>query len=441
MLGILVFINIVVFISFVNITVSVEERVLIQRTNDIIQELDMSETRKNKKEVLKDNLATHTLIRVMLPNGKTDVEVSSDPELTKIIKGKFSKRPVTQRKKIQTPEGDEQVLITRQPITSNHKTVATLEMTERLIGLEARKDILIILLSVCTILAVLLSLLGGRWLSNTIIRPISNMIQTMEEIERSGVPKKIVVHVETKDELQKMASTFNRMIERLQGNLEKQKQFISDASHELKTPLTVIKSYASLLRRRGVDNREMTSEAVEAIYSEVTRIQKMTDTFLEMATIENEVQIDRKRFDLIALCEEIIKNLKQVYRRELILHYNENPVFIAADELKIKQVVIIFLDNALKYSTGKIEIFIEKAKGAAVIRIRDYGIGIPQEEIENIFERFYRVDKARSRATGGTGLGLSIAKNIINLHKGEIDVKSKEGEGTEIQIILPFFDD
>jgi signal transduction histidine kinase len=314
-----------------------------------------------------------------------------------------------------------------------------LEIGERLIGLETRKEILRGILVFCTILAALLSLLGGRWLANMIMRPISNMINTMEEIEKSGIPKTIAIQNKTKDELQIMGRTFNRMINRLQENLEKQKQFISDASHELKTPLTVIKSYANLLRRQGFQNKEIAEEAIQAIHLEATRIQKMTETFLELATLERESVLEIHEVNLVSLCQSILKQLKDVYKREIKLHYNEYPIVINADELKIKQVFIILLDNAMKYSNDKIEVFLEKNEQYAIIRIKDYGIGIPQEELETIFERFYRVDKARSRETGGSGLGLPIAKSILKLHKGEIKIKSNEGFGTEVELFLPIY--
>lgn len=150
---------------------------------------------------------------------------------------------------ISEENGEEEVLIVRVPINNNQ----SLEIGELLSGLETRKEMLRGILGFCTILGVLFSLLGGKWLANLIMRPISNMIKTMEEIEKSGVPKKIIMQNETRDELQTMASTFNRMIDRLQENMEKQSQFVSDASHELKTPLTVIKSYANLLRRHGLE--------------------------------------------------------------------------------------------------------------------------------------------------------------------------------------------
>lgn len=436
MLGILIVVNIVIFLSFMKITVSMEEKVLFQRAKDVIEELNMYGTGTNHREILKDNLTSHTLIRLILPDGTVEEQVTNDRHLT-VLQGSYSEKPEIKRKVIRFVQGEEQVLTARQPILSNKKVVGTLEISERLLGLEVRKDILIFILVVATILAALLSLLGGRWLANAIMRPIAGMIETMEKIERSGVPQKIPVPNDKKDELQKMAATFNRMIERLQDNLEKQKQFISDASHELKTPLTIIKSYASLLRRRGISNKGIAEEAISAIDSEATRIQKMTDTFLALATLENEAVIERTAVDLVALCHEIVKNFTNVYNRKITLQIKDDPITLVGDEQKIKQLLIIFLDNALKYSSDRIEMVLEKSEEWIVIDIKDYGIGIPAEDLENIFARFYRVDKARSRSTGGTGLGLAIAQNIVKLHKGQVKVKSKEGQGTEIELKFP----
>jgi two-component system, OmpR family, sensor histidine kinase ArlS len=268
------------------------------------------------------------------------------------------------------------------------------------------------------------------------MRPISNMIKTMEEIETSGVPKTLSIEKRENDELQTMAQTFNRMISRIQGNMAKQAQFVSDASHELKTPLTVIKSYANLLRRHGVENKEIADEAIQAIHSEATRIQKMTDTFLDLADLEKENVLEISQIDLVALSRSSIKQLQEVYHREISLHTDASRVIIPADELKIKQVIIILLDNAMKYSSDKIDVYIEKVGDLAVLRVKDYGIGIPKEEITNIFERFYRVDKARSRETGGTGLGLHIARSIMKLHLGEINIRSEEGKGTEVELVF-----
>ena len=432
MLFILILINIVVFILFMRTTVNMEEDMAFQKAGDIIKNIRADDTPNQIESELKDNLTEDSYIRILQPNGRILYEVTNEKELARKVKGKFVKTKESERRGLEIEDKEKQVLIVRVPMQDE-----SLEIGEELAGLESRKDILLWILGVSTILAVILSLLSGRWLSNIIMRPISNMINTMEDIERSGVPKKITIYNDTKDELQTLANTFNRMIDRLEENFEKQSQFVSDASHELKTPLTVIKSYANLLRRHGLEDKEMADEAIQAIHSEANRIQKMTETFLDVASLEKEIELELNVVNLVSLCQTILKQLKEVYKREIALHFEQSPILIMADELKIKQVIIILLDNAIKYSNDNIEVFLEKNEVSAIVQVRDYGIGIPQEEIENIFERFYRVDKARSRETGGSGLGLHIAKRIMKLHKGEINIKSKEGRGTVIELLLP----
>ena len=434
MLCILILINFVVFLLFMKTTVNMEEDMLFQKAGDIVKDYNTIQSFTSMKGELEDYLTEHSYIRIMDQKNKLIYEVTNDKLLSKKMKGQATLIKQTKTHLISTEHGEEEVLIVRVPFNNGNKT---LEIGERLRGLEARKEMLRAILIICTVLAALISLLGGRWLANMIMRPIANMIKTMEEIEKSGVPKTITVQNKTKDELQTLARTFNRMINRLLINMERQKQFVSDASHELKTPLTVIKSYANLLRRHGIENNEMAEEALKAIHSEATRIQKMTETFLELATLEKENVLEINEVNLVNLCKDILKQLKDVYKREITLHYEGIPIIIRADELKIKQVIIILLDNAIKYSNDRIEVFLKKDQHHAIIDIKDYGIGIPKEEIDNIFERFYRVDKARSRETGGSGLGLHIAKSIIKLHKGDIKIISKEGSGTNVELLLP----
>lgn len=437
MLCIMVLVNTVVYFSFMKFTINMEEAAQYQKAEDILKVIDSLDSSKESDEKLDDFLTPHSYIRIIHPNNKVIHELTNDSLLSKKIKGKYTETKQAQAHLISAENGEEQVLIVRVPIKNGNQITGSLEIGERLLGLETSKEILRAILGFCTLLAAVFSLLGGRWLANMIMRPISNMIKTMEEIEMSGVPKTITIQNKTKDELHTMARTFNRMIHRLQENMEKQKQFVSDASHELKTPLTIIMNYADFLRRHGLENQEMANEAINAINSEATRIQKMAQTLLDLATLENESFLEMNELNLVSLCQSVLNQIKPVYKREISLHYEEDPFITRADELKIKQVIIILLDNAMKYSKDRIDVFIEKDKQHAIIRVKDYGIGIPQDEINNIFERFYRVDKARSRETEGSGLGLNIAKSIMKLHKGEIKITSKEGVGTELVLFFP----
>jgi len=436
-LCVLIAVNAVVFFSFLKITVDMEDTALFQKAGQLIKKLKQDNTPSATKSQLTPYLTPHSFIRIIQPDGEIIQQVTNDTQLAANIKPQFAIEKGTTRSTIRLKNQEEQIAIVRVPINKDGQVMGTLEFGEKLTGLELGQDLLLSILAFCTILGAVLSLLGGRWLSNLIMRPISNMINTMEDIEQSGIPKKIVIQHETKDELQKLAVTFNRMIERLESNLEKQKQFISDASHELKTPLTVIKSYADLLLRRGTRNEEVAHDAIESIHSEATRIQRMTETFLDLADTESGNPLDTNPINVVALCENIRKQLKSAYKREIDLHSQEASITVIADELKLKQAIIILIDNAIKYSSEKIDVYLEEKEPFSVIRVKDYGIGIPESEIANIFERFYRVDKARSRETGGTGLGLSIAKNIMKQHHGEIKVVSTEGVGTEVELYLP----
>ncbi|PGZ93033.1 ATP-binding protein [Bacillus sp. AFS029533] len=430
---ILILINGLVFYLFMKTTVNMEEHVVSQKAHEILKKQDIPITLRMNEEALYPFMSNHSYIRIIDPNSKIVTEISNDKLLNR-IKPKFTRKEETRL----IPFSEHQNIVVRVPILQNQKVIGTLEIGELLVGLEGRKDMLLTIMAIVTLVSAILSMMAGRWLTRIIMNPITSMITTMEDIEKSGVPKKILIKNETKDELHKMASTFNRMISRLQENIEKQKQFVSDASHELKTPITVISSFANLLRRRGFKNEEMATEAIETIYSEANRMQDLTKTLLTLAESENLKNIEMDPVDLVALCNSTLVQLQSVYKREITLHAQKQKIFIKGNELKIKQVIIIFLDNAIKYSTEKIEVNISCTSEAAILQIKDYGIGIREEELDNIFERFYRVDKARSRGvSGGTGLGLSIAKNIINLHNGKINIKSVENEGTEVEVVFP----
>ncbi|MBP0726841.1 HAMP domain-containing histidine kinase [Bacillus sp. RG28] len=432
LLVILLLVNAIVFFFFMKTTVNMEENVLFQKAHELLDKNKIPKSLTLNQVTLQSYMSSHSFIRIVGPDSKIITEVNNYKLLDR-IQPKFTKHEESEL----LPFSEHQNLVVRVPIHLNHQVIGTLEIGELLTGLEGRKDLLLAIMATVTGISVILSLLAGRWLSNFIMNPIKSMISTMEDIEQSGVPKKILIQNETKDELQKMATTFNRMIEKLQENIDKQRQFISDASHELKTPLTVISSFANLLRRRGIKDEEIAKEAIESIYSEANRMQDLTKTLLNLAESEHLEGIEKQPINLVALCTTILNQLQKVYKREINLVEDGSTPFIKGNELKIKQVIIIFLDNAIKYSTDKIDVFVESNQGMAVLRIKDYGIGIREEELENIFERFYRVDKARSRETGGTGLGLSIAKNIVKLHNGEIKIQSKENVGTEIIISFP----
>jgi len=298
-------------------------------------------------------------------------------------------------------------------------------------------QVLLVALSVTSIGAIVFAIVGTYWFTSRLTGPIGQMVQTMREIDRSGVLHRLKMGREESVELQQLIRAFNQMIERIDRNIETQKQFVADASHELKTPLTVIGSYADMLKRWGRDNEAVRDEAVEAIVQETERLKKLTRSMLTLAEAEQDNWLQRSRFDVSALVKELAGVLGTTFQREIRVHAPSSNVSMYGDKDKIRQLLQILIDNAIKYSKEPIDVRIRLAKNSVKIEVTDYGIGVPESEIPFMFERFYRVDEARQRSTGGSGLGLSIAKKIVDLHEGTVEVFSKPGSGTTVAIQFP----
>ncbi|MBO9597741.1 MAG: HAMP domain-containing protein [Cohnella sp.] len=323
------------------------------------------------------------------------------------------------------------------PLFDKGHFIGTIEAARRLTVLDSYLQILVGALSVTSIGAVVFAIFGTLWFTSRLTGPIGQMVQTMREIDRSG--KLQVVKLSGREEsveLQQLVRAFNQMIERLDRTIEHQKHFVADASHELKTPLTVISSYADMLKRWGRDNAEVRDEAIEAISKETQRLQNLIRSMLTLAEAEQDAWLKMDRFDVYGVIRELSETLGTTFHREIRVHSDGN-VKMRGDKDKIRQLLLILIDNAIKYSKEPIDVRVRSAKSAVKIEVTDYGIGVPEHEIPYLFERFYRVDNARRRTTGGSGLGLSIAKKIIDMHEGKVDVYSKPGNGTTISIQLP----
>ncbi|MFZ5968294.1 MAG: ATP-binding protein [Bacillota bacterium] len=221
------------------------------------------------------------------------------------------------------------------------------------------------------------------------------------------------------------------------------KDFVANVSHELKTPLTSIKSYAETLLSGALDDRQLSESFLSVINTEADRMTRLVRDLLQLTSLDSkQVKWKKSEIDLVYLIENaVVKvDLTAKNKQQRIKFVSQEPTLIGTmDEDRIEQVLLNILSNAIKYTPegGEIKIFLTQQEEQAIIKIIDNGMGIPKEDIPRLFERFYRVDKARSREMGGTGLGLSIAKQIIEAHDGSIDISSEFGEGTEVKIILP----
>ncbi|GIN21285.1 MAG TPA: sensor histidine kinase [Bacillus bacterium] len=319
------------------------------------------------------------------------------------------------------------------PTIGGDGEVAELQLTQSLVSTADNLTILRFVLIAITIIASIPVLLSARLLSNFIVSPITSLIKTMKEIQESGHYKRIELPKQSKDELHQLGQTFNKMISQLEMNYEKQEQFVSNASHELKTPLTVIEAYADLLKRRGKEAPELFDESVGAIHLESQRMKELIEQLLLLARHDEQWQADMKEIQLNSFIEESIRSFGTAFGREISLNAEEH-VKVKTDPQKLKQIFYILMDNAQKYSDAPISVNIRVEDKKALIEVVDKGIGIPKEELTKIFDRFYRVDESRSRKSGGFGLGLSLAKELAHIIDAEINIDSIEGSGTTAQI-------
>lgn len=246
------------------------------------------------------------------------------------------------------------------------------------------------------------------------------------------------------DELMEFALTFNRMMDRIEKAYEKQNQFVSDASHELRTPIAVIQGYAGMLERWGKDDRAILEESIAAIKKEAANMQDLVEKLLFIARNDRDsLLLVKESFSISDMMEELVRETKMLNTGHTIKSFITPGITMYGDSARIKQALRIFADNALKFTPheGTVTFSLEQEAGYAVAVVDDTGIGIPEKDLPRIFDRFYRVDSARVRNSGGHGLGLSIARIIILRHGGRIKVASREGEGTRFSIYLPLGND
>ncbi|USK59431.1 sensor histidine kinase [Peribacillus asahii] len=325
----------------------------------------------------------------------------------------------------------EYVLTYRLPVKNKGQQQGVIEVSQPIESVIDHLVMLTVVLLAMSLFVIFISIFASKRLATLILKPVSIMSRTMVEIEQSGQFKKIPLPDKAKDELEQMGAAFNRMMARLEQNYYHQQQFLSDASHELKTPITVIESYASLLKRWGKEEADIQEEAVEAIHHEALRMKELTQNLLQVASKNN---LSIEKVEIVSLCRQVARNFSQTSNRIVQVIAKPEEVTYETDANRFEQVLIILVDNALKYSETDVTVSIEVAEEVLMIRVQDQGVGIPKQDIPHVFERFYRVDPSRTRSTGGSGLGLSIAKSIVDSLGGRIAIESEVGVGTTVNI-------
>ncbi|MBP2658081.1 MAG: integral rane sensor signal transduction histidine kinase [Firmicutes bacterium] len=299
---------------------------------------------------------------------------------------------------------------------------------------------LIVNFFITNMIGLIIAIISGIFISNRVLRPIRNITETAKEIAIKNLEKRITL-TDSNDELNELAKTFNHMLNRIQMDFEKQQRFVSDASHELRTPITVINGYAEMLDSWGKQDPSALQEGIEAIKSEASNMYGLIEKLLFLARADQYRQILKKApLNTEHLIEEIYQETCIIAPNHKIILTQNDPAIICADSASIKQILRIFIENSIKYTLADGEIIIgaRKVENYFEVTVKDTGIGIPIEDQPSVFNRFYRVDKSRSKFTGGSGLGLSIASWIAEQHNSTIHLNSKLGEGTTITVRIPF---
>ncbi len=289
--------------------------------------------------------------------------------------------------------------------------------------------------------ALTISVGGGWWLAYQSLKPVDEITRAVQEITAQNLDRRIPER-SVNDEIGRLTSTFNQMITRLRNSFDQIRQFSADASHELRTPLTIMRGEVELALRYPKEPDEYRRVLVSNL-EEVLRLSAIVDNLLtlskaEFGRFEVLKEEDVALHDLVAELYDDCQMLAT--KKNIVIELAKNEkLTVRGDRIKLRQLLMNLVDNAIKYTPeqGRIVLTSVRENGFAKIHVKDSGIGIPKEDLQKIFDRFYRVDKARTRELGGSGLGLSIAKWIAELHNGRIEVESEPSKGSVFTVILP----
>lgn len=372
---------------------------------------------------------------VLYASGKPK-DLSFDPSsLPAVIqhgeKDSVRKQPLADGKKL---------LIASLPFVTRNRARFLIEAGAPLepIQLVLNRLLLGLLLGLPVVLAVAIA--GGHLLVTRALAPVETIGRSAEQITLHHLTERLPV-ARTGDELERLSIALNNMITRLEAAFQQNRRFMADASHELRTPLTIIRGeLEGIMRQPGVSS-DLT-DTVGNVLEEVERLARIVESLFALAKLQaGEAQARWDRFDLARLAAGTAEQMCLLAEDKEISISCDAPhhVAVEGDSARLKQVVVNLLDNAIKYTPqgGAVTLKVGESSGKAVLEVADNGIGIPAAEQPHVFERFFRVDKARSRDFGGAGLGLAIVQSICAAHGGQVAVQSTEGCGSRFRVELP----
>ena len=296
-----------------------------------------------------------------------------------------------------------------------------------------------IVLSLSILAVMIISASGGFLIAKKALTPISEISGTIDRISESNLSERVTME-DIPDELKPLASSFNRTFESLERSFNRQKQFTADASHELRTPLSVILSQSEVMLRKERTAKEY-KNALKAVGEAAGMMSQIVQKLLTINRLgTDKVELKIEDIDPGEIISESVKLLSPLAdQRGVSIDVSIPDRFVVrGDRAALLELFVNIIDNAIKYNVpqGRIDISVKEETGFIISEIKDTGIGIPESDLGRVLDRFYRIDKSRSRDLWGVGLGLSICKEIIKLHEGRIEIKSKVGEGTTVSVYL-----
>jgi heavy metal sensor kinase len=331
------------------------------------------------------------------------------------------------------------------PITEDGRMMGIVQVGSSLEGVEDALHQLLFILLIAVPTALLFASAGGLFLANKVLRPVDEITQIARRIGSGDLSQRIRIK-RVNDELGRLAATFNEMIAKLEESFRRVKHFTADASHELKTPLTILRGEVEV----GLKKKRTLKEYQRILNSnleETNRMSRIVDDLLTLSRADmGELTMKREEVELSSLAREVWDDL-QILAQErgvLLKFMDDGFTKVEGDPLFLRQLILNITENGLKYTPagGEVELKVkgDRDQGVAKICVSDTGVGIAPKDRKRVFNRFFRADKARSRETGGTGLGLSICQWIAQAHEGQIAVKSKVGKGSTFTVTLPLQD-
>ncbi|MFO1444763.1 HAMP domain-containing histidine kinase [Bacillus sp. Bva_UNVM-123] len=293
------------------------------------------------------------------------------------------------------------------------------------------------------LIAALLFSVVAIFLGTIIVRRLTKPLVAMKHAagQVSKGDYSVTIENNSKDEIGQLANAFNQMSDSIRKEDERKKEFLANVSHELRTPISYVKGYSEALVSGLVKTEEDSKKYLNLIHREAGRMERLVGDLLDLSKLDtDEYRLEKMPLPLAQLIEDSLQKYIETFQeKNLKLHCDLDPdIIIDGDEGRIEQVLQNIVDNSLRYTEkGEINILLYKVDEGCCITITDTGRGIPEDDLQKIKQRFYRVNKGRTRNDGGSGLGLAIADQLINLHSGTISITSKVGKGTTVQIKLP----